>query len=80
MSWATLNQVALALIGLTATYLAMHKHVALRRWAPHVGLAGQPFWFASAIPQGQWGMVLLCCAYTSIYARAVYAQLRNSNS
>ena len=80
MTWAAINQAALALLGLAGTYASLHQDNGIRRWGPILGLASQPFWFASAIPQGQWGMVLLCCTYTTVYLRAVCAQLHNSNS
>lgn len=43
-----------------------------KRWAPVVGLAGQPFWLYSTGAAGQWGMFALCCAYTAIYARGAF--------
>lgn len=72
MSWSAANQFALAVFGLAGTYLALHSRADLRRLAPIVGLAGQPFWLLSAVPSGQWGMVLLCAVYTGLYAYGIH--------
>lgn len=62
------------MFGLTAITFAMSNQTKLRKWAPIIGLAGQPFWFAATIPNAQWGMVVLCCAYTAVYARGIWMQ------
>ena len=67
-----LIQVALALFGLSAMWLATGAHPQARRWAPVVGLCGQPFWLAAT--WGAWGMFILCCAYTLVYLRGVLNQ------
>jgi hypothetical protein len=67
-------QTALAVFGLTSLWFAMGNNPRLRKWAPIVGLASQPFWFMATIPTQQWGMVALCCAYTVAYARGAYVQ------
>lgn len=69
-------QLALAFFGLTALWLAMGKSVDGRRWAPVVGLCGQPFWFAFALDAGGWGIVVLTAAYTAVYARGAWLQWR----
>lgn len=67
-----MTQLAIALFGLTALLFAMGNHPGRRKWAPVIGLAGQPFWFVATVPTGQWGMVALCAAYTLVYARAAW--------
>ena len=67
-----MNQIFIALFGLTAISLALSKSPNHRKWAPIWGLAGQPFWFAATIPTGQWGMVALCVAYTAVYVRGCW--------
>jgi hypothetical protein len=69
-------QIAIAIFGLTAIYFAMGDNPRLRKWAPIIGLAGQPFWFMATIPTQQWGMVALCCAYTAVYIRGIALQWR----
>jgi len=67
-------QLGIALFGLTAIYFAMGNNLRLRKWAPIIGLAGQPFWFMATIPGEQWGMVGLCVAYTLVYVRGIWMQ------
>ena len=64
-------QIAIALLGVTAIWLSQSKSQQVRRYACLFGLAGQPFWFWSAINAQQWGIVLLCCFYTVAWARGV---------
>ena len=60
-------QICIALFGLSALAGSMFGSPAVRRWAPIVGLMGQPFWLASTIHAEQWGMVALCSCYTLVY-------------
>lgn len=64
-------QIGIALLGVTAIWLSQSKVSSTRRFACLFGLAGQPFWFWSAISAQQWGIVLLCCFYTVAWARGV---------
>ena len=65
-------QLAIAATGVTAIWLTQSKNEKARRFACLFGLAGQPFWFASAIAAEQWGIVALCCFYTFAWARGVW--------
>lgn len=71
-----LTQLALAVFGLTAMWLAMGKSAAGRRWAPIIGLAGQPFWIAFAITSSAWGLLALSLAYSAVYVRGICLQWR----
>jgi len=71
-----MTQLLIALFGLTALTLAMGNNDEGRRWAPVIGLIGQPFWFMATIPTEQWGMVALCVAYTLVYVRGCWANFR----
>ena len=64
-------QFAIALLGVTAIFLSQSGNHQQRKFACLFGLAGQPFWFWSAIIAEQWGIVLLCCFYTVAWARGV---------
>lgn len=66
----------IAILSLTATWFAMSSNAGRRKLAPLIGLSSQPFWFHATISAGQWGMVALCAAYTSIYARAAWVHWR----
>jgi hypothetical protein len=65
-------QLALATFGLSSLWMAMGRSAPARRWAPVVGLIGQPFWFAFAWQTGGWGLLALTCAYTAVYARGAW--------
>lgn len=67
-------QLCLAIFGLLSITMAMGGNARLRKWAPVVGLAGQPFWFLATVPTGQWGMVVLCIAYTVVYVWGIRVQ------
>lgn len=69
-----MNQLAIAVFGLTSMWMALGNSAPLRKWAPILGLVGQPFWFMATVPTQQWGMVALCVAYTLVYANGVRVQ------
>lgn len=69
-----MTQLLIALFGLSSIWLAMGNNPTGRRWAPIIGLAGQPFWFAFAIDAGAWGLLALVAAYSVVYLRGIYVQ------
>lgn len=69
-------QLALAFFGLTAMWLAMGRNARGRRWAPLVGLCGQPFWMWFAHGAQAWGLLVLSLAYTAVYVRGAWVQWR----
>ena len=50
--------------GGAAIALANESHIKWRRWAPIVGIVGQPFWLYVTFKSGQWGMFALSAWYT----------------
>ena len=73
-------QYFIALFGLSAVYMAMvSDSESARRWAPVVGLAGQPFWLYATGSAAQWGMFALCCAYTAIYCKGAWKAFRTTH-
>lgn len=66
-----LSQTAIAFLGATAIFLSQSDNAKTRRFACFFGLAGQPFWFYSAVAAQQWGIVLLCAFYTVAWARGI---------
>ena len=70
------TQFGIAVFGLTALCFAMSLNPILRKWAPVLGLLGQPFWFIATIGSKQWGMVVLCVAYTLVYLNGLRIQWR----
>jgi hypothetical protein len=67
-------QFALALFGLTAMTMAMGRSARGRKWAPLIGLAGQPFWMVFAWQVDAWGLMALATAYSIVYARGAWLQ------
>lgn len=74
-----MNQLFLAGFGLVAIWLAMSQNSVARKWAPVVGLCGQPFWFYFALTADAWGLIVLVIAYTMVYARGAWVQWRGTN-
>lgn len=70
-------QLALAFFGLTALYMATGHNLRARRWAPLIGLAGQPFWVLFALDAGAWGLLALSMAYSAVYVRGAWLQWRS---
>ena len=63
-----MEQLAIALTGGVAIWLANDHRQSHRRWASVFGLAGQPFWAYSAYAAGQWGILALTLVYTASWA------------
>lgn len=70
--WDVIGQLGIGLPGLTAIYFTQQPRAHLRRYACLFGLASQPFWFLTTIPNGQWGVVALNVVYTWLWGRSVY--------
>lgn len=71
-----MDQLFIAIFGLTAIWLATGNCPTGRKWAPIIGLCGQPFWFWFAHESGGWGVMILTSAYTAVYVRGVWVQWR----
>lgn len=71
-------QLALAFFGLTALFMATGHNPRARRWAPIIGLCGQPFWVAFSISASAWGLLALSIAYSAIYVRGIWLQWRRA--
>lgn len=69
-----MTQLLIALFGLTSIWLAMGNQPTGRKWAPIIGLAGQPFWLSFAVDSAAWGLLALVAAYTAAYLRGIYLQ------
>lgn len=67
-------QLALAFFGLSAMWMAMGKSTRARKFAPLVGLCGQPFWIVFAVQASAWGLLTLSLAYSVVYVRGAWLQ------
>lgn len=68
-----IDQIGIALTGVTAIFLTQSKHKELQRFACVFGLAGQPFWIYSAWHAGQWGVLALTSLYTLAWAKGLWS-------
>lgn len=71
-------QLALAFFGLSALWMATGHNERARRWAPVVGLCGQPAWLVFALNAQAWGLFVLSLAYTAVYTRGAWLQWRKN--
>jgi hypothetical protein len=76
-----LDQIGMALFGLAALWMAMGRSQRQQKWAPIVGLIGQPFWAAFAwrlhtagIPSES--LPILIPAFSAMYLRGAWVQWR----
>lgn len=67
-----MEQLAIALFGVTAVFLSQSHDAGRRRFACLFGLIGQPFWFYAAWKSGQWGIFALCFLYTWAWAKGFW--------
>ena len=67
-----IEQVAIALCGVTAVFLSQDHRADWRKWACIFGLIGQPFWFYATWKAGQWVIFGISFLYTYSWARGYY--------
>jgi len=67
-----MEQIAIALTGVTAVFLSQSANKQLAKWACVFGLFGQPFWFYATFKAEQWGIFALCFLYTFSWARGAW--------
>lgn len=68
-----ISQCIITCTGFFSLYLMASQNPKTRMYAGIVGLAGEPFWLATAIINHQWGVVLLCIVYGINWARIAYS-------
>lgn len=67
-----IDQIGIAIFGVTAIVLANLKGTTARKWAPILGLAGQVFWFWMSIKNQLWGILFMSFVYTAAWMLGVY--------
>ena len=72
-----IEQVFIALTGVTAIWLSQDDRESFRRFASIFGLVGQPFWFYTAYTAEQWGIFILCFLYTVAWFKGFRAHWIN---
>lgn len=66
-----IEQIGIAICGVTAVFLSQDSRESYRRWACLFGLCGQPFWLYATYQAHQWGIFFLAFIYTYSWARGV---------
>lgn len=73
-----MTQLLLAVFGLASAYMAVATlSPRARKWAPVVGLCGQPAWgsFAYSLPLDLgWPLYITVAAFTAVYVRGIWVQ------
>lgn len=68
-----LEQVGIAVFGVTAVWLSQDEREHVRRWACVFGMAAQPFWYYTTFINHQWGIFALSFFYTYSWLKGVNA-------
>lgn len=74
MNGEDLLQVFLASFSSIAIWLSWDPQPRVRKWAPVIGLCGQPFWFLQAWEAGQWGAFVAAIAFTVSWFRGLRSE------
>lgn len=69
-------QIWIAASGLAAIALLQFGTARARRWAPFLGLAGQPAWIWHAIDAHAVGVLVVSAAYTVVWAAGCVREAR----
>ena len=69
-----IEQLAIAVFGVTAVFLSQDGRASWRRWAPVFGLLSQPFWFYATWRAEQWGVFVLSLLYAAAWAHGFWIQ------
>jgi hypothetical protein len=69
-----MTQFFIGLFGLVALWLALSGKRQLMRYAPIVGLMGQPAWLYFAYDKQAWGLAVLSLAYVGVYLNGIRVQ------
>lgn len=76
MTTLAIVQSWIAASGLTAIALLQFGSPRARRWAPFIGLAGQPAWLWYAIDAHAPGVLVVSAAYTVVWLAGCVRELR----
>jgi hypothetical protein len=66
-----MDQIIIALTGIFAILLMQDKRESVRKWAPVVGLLGQPFWLWATWHASMDGMFFVSVLYTLVWLKGL---------
>lgn len=67
-----IDQIGIAVFGVTGIVLANMKSAKARKWAPIFGMAGQGFWFYMSAHEQLWGVLFMSFVYTAAWGLGIY--------
>lgn len=67
-----LIQILIFITGAISVLFVNVKNKKLNKWAPVIGISGQPFWFYDTWQNEQWGIFILAIVYTIAWAIGLY--------
>jgi hypothetical protein len=68
-----MDQIIIALTGIFAILLMQDKRESVRKWAPVVGLLGQPFWLWATWNARMDGMFIVSVLYTLVWIKGLWS-------
>lgn len=71
-----LAQLGMSIFGLCSMAMAFSGRARLLKWAPIVGLVGQPFWALFGWLTSAWALGILVPAFCAVYAFGIWMQWR----
>ena len=72
MSLQIFANIFLAIVGVSAVWFSQSRDPKKAKWAPVLGLVGQPAWFYTSYVTGNWGIFVLCFFYTAAWGKGLY--------
>ena len=74
------SQLIIAVTGMVAIYLTQQSNEGIKKYAPILGLAGQPFWYCTTLLNEQYGIFVLTLGYTYLWGLGFYNNwIKNKN-
>ena len=68
------EQITILRSGAIAIVLTQLPSPRAQRWAPLVGIVGQPFWLHASWHAGQWGMFAMSVVYTLAWLVGIWTK------
>lgn len=72
MMLSIISQLMIAFSGMVAIYLTQQGNLSLKKYAPILGLIGQPFWYYTTLMNEQYGIFVLTLGYTYLWGLGLY--------
>ena len=78
-AWAHLLQPLVLVTGVLGMWMLVNADSRRKRVCAYIVLlGGQPLWIGITIGAQQWGMLVMAVAYTIVFSRGIYREIRES--